>query len=41
MFRISVKHLSEIFFVLRGAERGMIRNVSWSSGKVNVILVRF
>jgi len=41
VFWISLKHLSEIFVVLRGAERGMIKNVSWSSGKVKIILVRF
>jgi hypothetical protein len=40
MCRISLRHLSETFFVLSGIERDMVKNVYWSSCKVLVILAK-
>ena len=41
VFRVSLQHLSEIFFILRRTERDMVENVYWSSCKVPFFLARF
>ena len=41
VFRVSLKLLSEIFFILRRTARDMIENVHWSSCKVPNIFVHF